>query len=177
MQSTSLSIKIFLILTFFVEIILAIWEVSLNRRMKKLKIQGFEKISEDEKRRRYSRKLGLLGLFTALLWLLLLIIILIIAPGRECGLQHAMETGVCVPCIDPNCMDCLKDSQVCNECPDNLDGEAFFLSKQGLCKNCDYGCDKCQDDGDGAAKCTECAKGYYQSQGKYCFPCTQSGCL
>lgn len=37
-QSTSLGIKMFLILNYFVEIILCIWEISLNRKMRKLKI-------------------------------------------------------------------------------------------------------------------------------------------
>ena len=100
----------FLILNFFIEIILCIWEVTLNRKMRKLRIQGFEKVTEEEKRRRYSRKFGLLGLVTALVWLALLILILAVSSGRECDNRHAMESGVCVPCIDPLCEDCLQDS-------------------------------------------------------------------
>lgn len=72
----------FLILNFFVEIILCMWEITLNRKMRKLKIQGFEKITEEEKRRRFSRKYGLLGLSSALVWLVILIMILAIASGR-----------------------------------------------------------------------------------------------
>ena len=106
-QSTSLALKMFLILNFFIEIILCIWEISLNRKMRKLKVQGFEKVSEEEKRRRYSRKFGLLGLISAVLFLGILILILALSTGRECDRQHAMESGVCVPCIDPLCEDCL----------------------------------------------------------------------
>ena len=40
----------FLILNFFVELILVIYEIVLNRKMRKLKMRGFEKFSEDEKK-------------------------------------------------------------------------------------------------------------------------------
>ena len=102
-QSTSLAIKMFLILNFFIELILVIYEIVLNRKMRKLKIQGFEKVSEDERRRLFSRKSGLLGLVSVFLWLIILIICLAASDGRKCDARHAMESGVCVPCIDPHC--------------------------------------------------------------------------
>ena len=139
-QSTSLAIKMFLILNFFIEVILCIWEITLNRRMRKLKIAGFEKITEEEKRRRFSRKFGLLSLVSTCFFLVLLIIILAGSSGRECDRQHAMESGVCVPCIDPLCEDCYKDSQTCTTCPKDLNGTAYYLSTRGQCLACDFGC-------------------------------------
>ena len=100
----------FLILNFFVELILVIYEIVLNRKMRKLKMRGFEKFSEDEKRRLHSRKFGLLGLVSAFVWLVILIICLAASKGRECDTRHALETGVCVPCIDPLCEKCTLDS-------------------------------------------------------------------
>jgi hypothetical protein len=112
-QSVSLAIKMFLILNFFIELILVIYEIVMNRKMRKLRIQGFEKVGEDEKRRLHSRKFGLLGLVTAFVWLVVLIICLAASKGRKCDERHAMETGVCVPCIDPNCEQCHANSDKC----------------------------------------------------------------
>ena len=90
-----------------------IWEIKLNRDMRKLKIEGFEKVTEEERRRRHSKKFGLIGLATALCWLLIVIICLVVASGRNCDAKHAMEMGVCIPCQDPLCDSCLEDSQMC----------------------------------------------------------------
>lgn len=109
-QSASLIIKIFLILIFIVEIIIAIWEIGLNRKMRKLKVPEYEKISEEERRRIHSKKFGLVGLVSAFCWLVVLIICLAAASGRYCDVRHAMEMGVCVPCQDPLCDSCLKNS-------------------------------------------------------------------
>lgn len=130
-QATSLAIKMFLILNFFVELILVIYEIVLNRKMRKLRIQGFEKVTEEERRRLHSRKFGLLGLVSAFLWLLILIICLAASEGRVCDARHAMETGVCVPCIDPLCEQCHVDSDRCQVCPPFQNSTALFLSKQG----------------------------------------------
>ena len=103
----------------------------MNIKMRKLKMRGFEKISEEEKRKRFSKKFGALGLVSALVWLVVLLIILAAAPGRECDSRHAMETGVCVPCVDPLCEDCHKDSDKCLSCPKDLNDTAYFLSNMG----------------------------------------------
>lgn len=112
-QSTSLAFKMFLILNFFIEIILVIYEIVMNRKMRKLRIQGFEKVTEEKRRSLHSRKLGLLGLVSAFLWLIVLIICLAASDGRSCDARHAMETGVCVPCIDPHCEQCNIESDKC----------------------------------------------------------------
>jgi len=52
----------------------------------------------------WSRKVGLLGLVSAFVWLIVLIICLAASDSRKCDARHAMETGVCVECVDPHCM-------------------------------------------------------------------------
>lgn len=54
-QSGSLIIKVFLILIFIVEVVMVVWEIVLNRRMRKLKIESFQKVSEEERRRMHSK--------------------------------------------------------------------------------------------------------------------------
>lgn len=88
-QSASLTFKTFLIILFIVEITMAIWEIVLNRKMRKLKIQEFEKVSEEERRRLHSKKFGLVGLVSAACWVFILVICLAVASGRSCDLRHA----------------------------------------------------------------------------------------
>lgn len=174
-QSSSLIIKVFLILTFICELIMMIWEIVLNNRMRKLKIKGFEKKTEEEKRRLHSKKIGLLGLGSALLWLLILVIAVAASSGRTCEIRHALELGVCVPCKEPLCEACHKDSEVCQECPTKVNDTAMFTSERGQCLMCDFGCLECTDDGAGGGKCTKCDKNFYLSNGKTCKPCMK-GC-
>lgn len=84
---------------------------------------------------------------------------------------------MCVPCIDPLCEDCLRDSQTCKSCPKDLNGTAYFLSEQGQCRACDFGCQECVFDGDDSTRCLQCHPSYYLSQERFCKQCVNTGCL
>jgi SNF family Na+-dependent transporter len=67
-------IKLFSLFIFFIEAIIMIWEIILNRKMRKYKIEGFEKISEEERRSRYSKKFAGCGCLTFVLYFAILVI-------------------------------------------------------------------------------------------------------
>ena len=159
-QSTSLGIKMFLLLNFFIEITMVTYKIILDRKMRKLNIKGHEKVTEEERRNLYSRKVFLGFLISFVTWLVIFIICLAVSDGRTCDFRHAMEYGVCVPCKDPDCTKCDEDSDICQECPPKVNGTAVFLSNQGQCRQCDIGCDKCVDDGNLATKCEQCAPNF-----------------
>lgn len=112
-QSTSLGIKMFLILNFCIEISLVTYKIVLDRRMRKLKIKGHEKVTEEERRNKYSRKIFLGFLISFVTWLIVFIVCLAVSEGRKCDERHAMEFGVCVPCKDPDCTKCEEDADIC----------------------------------------------------------------
>jgi len=168
-------LKFALFLCFIIELTIIIWEIVLNRRMRKLKIKGFEKKTEED-RRRDSYKIGYLGLTSVVLWFVILIVVLAAEPGRECDAAHAMEMAVCVPCAEPLCEQCHDNSQFCEKCPAKYNSTALFNSQDGRCMKCDVGCSACVDGGGGAITCTACEAGFYLSQAKYCRTC-KTGCL
>lgn len=67
-------IKMASLLNFFIEIIIMIWEIVLNRKMRKLRIEGFEKISEEDRRNNYGKKFGGVGCMTFMVYLLVVIL-------------------------------------------------------------------------------------------------------
>ena len=72
-QSIAMIIKLLSLLVFFVEAIIMVWEIILNRKMRKYKIEGFEKISEEERRSRYSKKYSGCGCLTFFLYFAILV--------------------------------------------------------------------------------------------------------
>lgn len=118
-QSIAMIIKLLSLLVFFVEGIIMIWEIILNRRMRKYKIEGFEKISEEERRSRYSKKYAGCGFLTFFVYFVILVFgmfafesrndlmksLLIEAPGMNGTVGQTIEMGVIVNCT-PGCNDC-----------------------------------------------------------------------
>lgn len=76
-------IKLFSLLIFFIEAIIMIWEIILNRKMRKYKIEGFEKISEEERRSRYSKKYAGCGCFTFIIYFAVLVLGMIAFQSRD----------------------------------------------------------------------------------------------
>jgi hypothetical protein len=70
-------------------------DIRLNIKMRKLKVKGFEKVSEEERRRKHGKKAGLIAVGCFLTFLLVLIIGLVTAKGRTCLGKYSLEMGVC----------------------------------------------------------------------------------
>lgn len=104
-----------------------VWEIILNRKMRKYKIEGFEKISEEERRSRYSKKYSGCGCLTFFLYFAILVFgmfafesrnalmkdLLIEAQGVNGTVGQTIEMGVLVNCT-PGCNDCSEDSSRCS---------------------------------------------------------------
>lgn len=144
-----------------IEIIVMVWEIKLNFKMRKYGMAGFEKITEEERRNRYTKKYSCCGLAGFILYLTLVVLAIIIMSPRSCESRHSLELGVCVEC-DKLCMDCQGDATKCNKCmmgyfPNPNDGDQ--------CDKCDayedsIRCKSCSANSDGGATCNECAKGF-----------------
>jgi hypothetical protein len=83
-QSAALSLKLFSFLLFIIEIIFAIWEYLDNKKMKKYKIKGFQKKSEEERRHRFANLVGMYSLVSSLIFICILILTLLTTPNRQC---------------------------------------------------------------------------------------------
>lgn len=170
-----------------------IWEVILNRKMRKYKIEGFEKISEETRRSNYSRRYASCGCLTFTLYFIILVLGMFAFESRNDLLQsllvqegatmnataqvgQTIEMGVIVNCT-PNCMDCDGDSSKCNKCNKGM----YVKSEDGLCYDCDQYDDqtvcvdcKERDDKKGAF-CNQCSKGFVNQDG-YCTECKLDRC-
>lgn len=94
-QTVAMIIKMASLLNFFIEIIIMIWEIVLNRKMRKLRIEGFEKISEEDRRNNYGKKFGGVGCMTFMVYLLVVILGMFIFQSRnEALMQQLAEMGV-----------------------------------------------------------------------------------
>lgn len=76
-------IKLLSLIVFFFEAIIMIWEIILNRRMRKYKIEGFEKISEEERRSRFSKKYSGCGCVTFFLYFTILVACMFVFESRN----------------------------------------------------------------------------------------------
>lgn len=74
LQSAAIIIKLFSLIVFLIEIIIMIWEIILNRRMRKYKIEGFAKLSEEDRRAKFSKKAAGLGICTFMIYFLIVIV-------------------------------------------------------------------------------------------------------
>lgn len=72
-------------------------------------------MTEDDRRRNYSRKFGVCGMVSFMFYLLLVILCAAAISTRSCDDVHALELGVCMPC-DKLCLDCKEDSTKCQKC-------------------------------------------------------------
>ena len=92
--------KLFALMNFFIEIVIMIWEIRLNLKMKKLGIAEFQKLTEEDRRRKFGRKSTIYGWVSFALFIVILVLGLALAPGRSCHGSRGVETGVCVDCRD-----------------------------------------------------------------------------
>jgi len=91
-------------------------EIRLNLKMRKLRVQGFEKVSEEDRRRKHGKKASIMAILCFISFLLILIIGLATTKGRSCLGKYSLETGVCAKCNDENCLDCTGDHTTCKTC-------------------------------------------------------------
>ena len=68
--------------------------------MRKLGQSEYAKLSEEERRRKWSKKMTFLAAFSMLVFLVFLIGGVFVSPGRECEKRQALESAVCVDCSD-----------------------------------------------------------------------------
>jgi len=90
--------KLLSLLNFTIEIIVMIWEIRLNFKMRGLNIKGFEKCTEEDRRRTYGRKYSVCGFVAMAIYLALFCLLFFTQASRSCTEKHALELGVCVPC-------------------------------------------------------------------------------
>lgn len=95
-------------------------------------MDGFEKITEEERRRKYGRKYSVCGIISFILYLLIVIVCFAAIDNRTCDPKHSLELGVCVPC-DELCNDCSGDATKCNKCITGF----YPHSGDGQCQKCD----------------------------------------
>jgi len=68
-----------------VESLLLVWEVLTNRAMRKLDLKGYHKSTEEERRRKWSKKLTILSFAGMFVFIVLLILGVALTSGRECS--------------------------------------------------------------------------------------------
>jgi energy-coupling factor transporter transmembrane protein EcfT len=112
-QSAALLLKLFSFLLFIIELIFAIWEYLNNKKLKKYKIKGFQKKSEEERRHRYANLVGMYSLVSSLIFICILLLTLLTTPSRQCQDRAALEQAVCIYCEDQNCAVCDNDHDFC----------------------------------------------------------------
>jgi SNF family Na+-dependent transporter len=79
------------LLNFFIEIIIMIWEIVLNRKMRKYKIEGFEKINEEDRRTKYGKKFGACGCMTFAIYILVIIFGMFAFESRNAALEEQLD--------------------------------------------------------------------------------------
>jgi hypothetical protein len=126
LQNICVIIKLFSLITFILEISLMIIEIRLNLKMRKLKVKGFEKPTEEVRRRQWSRCAGVMTLVNMIAFLIILILSLSLSKGRVCEGKYSLSLGVCELCIDKNCLDCTGNSNKCRTC-----AGGYFVDKNG----------------------------------------------
>jgi hypothetical protein len=173
LQNICVIFKLFSLITFIVEIVLMIIEIRLNLKLRKLRVKGFEKVSEEERRRKHGKKAGIIAILSFVSFLLILIIGLATSKGRTCLGKYSLEMGVCAKCEDENCLDCTGDYTTCKTCKGS-----FMINGNGKCQNCNVNnqtsCVECKIDKSGgptSSVCTKCADGFRFEDGT-CVDCS-----
>lgn len=132
-QSVAMVIKLVSLLVFIFEIFIMIWEIILNRKMRKLKIDGFQKISEESRRSQYSKKFASCGCLSFVAYVAIVVLGLTALQSRNTALKdqlslqtnatamvgQTIELGVLVNC-SKNCLNCDGDSTKCKQCAKGL---------------------------------------------------------
>lgn len=117
-------------------------EIRLNIKMRNLRVKGFEKVSEEERRRKHGKKSGIIAILCLISFLVVLILGLALSPDRSCLGKYSLESGVCAKCDDENCLNCTGDSLSCKTCKGS-----FMINGDGKCQNCNS---------NNQASCVEC---------------------
>jgi len=109
-QSAALAMKLICLILMVTELSAMIWEVANNRDLKKLKIKGFEKLTEEERREQNYKKGTTLASVSFALFIVFVVLASVFGEGRECGDRQALENAVCTDCWSPYCQECPKSS-------------------------------------------------------------------
>lgn len=83
-----------------VEPILVISEIRYIKSMQKLKVKGFEKLGEQDRRRKWGKMMSCLALVSIILFIGCTVSGFVLIKGRSCADRQALEDAVCVDCVD-----------------------------------------------------------------------------
>lgn len=157
---------------FIIEPIVVASEITHNVRMRKLKVEKYEKLSELDRRRKYGKVMSILAICSIVVFIGLVITGGVLTTNRTCGDRQALQNAVCVNCEDQRCLSCEFNSEKCTKCEGG-----HVLTPEGKCMDCDdkpYNqCEKCTLGKDGKPVCQQCMDGFRLEGGK-CIQCTQS---
>lgn len=186
-QSGAMIVKLMCFLFLIIEIIIFVWEMFTIRQMRELKLEGFEQPTEEERRKKYSKKISMAAIGLMGVFIVVLILGIALTEGKTCLSEaETLENGACVSCKDGYCQDCtLAGPDGCDEC------KAGYSKAEltGKCSSCNPGtgidkCLKCSIPKDKETSCNKCVKGYRLENGKclqceqakYCAECTNEKC-
>ena len=117
--------------------------------------------------------MSFVAVFSMVVFLIFLVVGAFVSPGRQCEQRQALESAVCIDCLDKKCDDCSSGSSTCSQCE-----SGYVLNKNSRCEDCDLElykkCLSCDIADDGQTKiCKKCNEGYRLEDGK-CIECTSS---
>lgn len=95
LQSAAMLLKVCSLLALLAELILMIWEVSLNRRYAKLGFANSKKLSEEQRRREWGKKLSWVAIASMATFIIILVIGVLTTSERECGPRQALSSATC----------------------------------------------------------------------------------
>lgn len=132
-QSGALFMKLICLVLMITELSTMIWEITKNRDLRKLKIKGYEKISEEQRRKQNNKRMSFIGFASMFVFIVLIILAGMFGKGRECGSKQALENAVCTDCYSDACLSCPKSSKLngCESC------DVGYTLWQGQCVKCD----------------------------------------
>lgn len=86
--------------------------------MRDLKFRGIEKLSEEERRKKYSKKISMTSVVFFGIFLIILILGIAFTEGRVCLDQNqTLSSGACVGCEDIFCENCANAGPSgCDKC-------------------------------------------------------------
>lgn len=119
-------VKLALFGTIIFETIFLCWELRHFKAMKKLAQAGYNQADENTRRRMWGGRSSFTAVASMSVFILLLLLGVLVSDGRECKAGFALENAVCVPCKDPNCLECKSGSNQCEKC-----AEAFLINNKG----------------------------------------------
>ena len=85
LQSAAMILKLASLASLMIELVMMIWEIHLNRKMHKLGLSGFKKLTEEERRRQWGKKLSSVAVVGMVVFIFILLIGVFTTDGRACG--------------------------------------------------------------------------------------------